>query len=69
MYSNKLFAISLIRYELPKNFEVADADFPEVSSTEVRDLLEAGEPFEHLMMPKAAEYLKKNGLYGYKQYL
>jgi len=54
---------------LPKNFEVADADFPEVSSTEVRDLLEAGEPFEHLMMPKAAEYLKKNGLYGYKQYL
>ena len=54
---------------LPKNFEVAEFNSPEVSSTEVRELIKAGEPFEHLLMPKAAEYLKQNSLYGYEQYL
>ena len=51
---------------LPSNFEVVSAEVPEVSSSMVRQSITEGKPFEHLMMPKAVEYLKQNGLYDYK---
>lgn len=51
---------------LPENFEVAHADLPEVSSSEVRRRIISGEPFEEYMMPNAVQYIKQNNLYGYK---
>jgi nicotinate (nicotinamide) nucleotide adenylyltransferase len=51
---------------LPKNFEIAQVDLLEVSSSEVRRQILSGEPFENLMMPNAAKYIKQNKLYGYK---
>jgi nicotinate (nicotinamide) nucleotide adenylyltransferase len=50
---------------LPSNFEIADAELPEVSSSEVRRRIISGEPFEDLMMPNAVKYIKQNKLYGY----
>lgn len=50
---------------LPSNFEVADAELPEVSSSEVRRRILSGENFDDLMMPNAVKYLKQNKLYGY----
>lgn len=51
---------------LPTNFEIADGNFPEVSSSEVRRRIEAGENFDELLMPNAAQYIKQNKLYNYK---
>jgi nicotinate (nicotinamide) nucleotide adenylyltransferase len=51
---------------LPENFEVAEADLPEISSSEVRRKILAGESVENLMVPNALEYIKKYRLYGYK---
>lgn len=51
---------------LPENFEVVEASLPEVSSSEVRRRILAGESFDELMLPKAVQYIKQNGLYGYK---
>ena len=53
-------------FSLPKNFEIADANLPEVSSSEVRRRILSGEPFENLLSPNAVQYIKQNGLYGYK---
>lgn len=52
---------------LSKNFEIVDADFPEISSTHVRKSIEAGEDFDEFLVPNAATYIKQNGLYGYKK--
>jgi nicotinate (nicotinamide) nucleotide adenylyltransferase len=51
---------------LPENFEIAEGNFPEVSSSEVRRRIEAGENFDDLLMPNATQYIKQNKLYNYK---
>lgn len=51
---------------LPENFEIAESTLPDVSSSEVRRRISAGENFDDLMMPNAVQYVKQNGLYGYK---
>lgn len=50
---------------LPGNFEVADVALPEVSSSEVRRRILAGEPFDEYVMPNAVQYIKQNHLYAY----
>ncbi|RMG10903.1 MAG: asparagine--tRNA ligase [Planctomycetota bacterium] len=39
-------------------------DPPDVSSTEVRRRVLAGEPWEHLVPPRVAEFIRAEGLYG-----
>lgn len=51
---------------LPANFEMVNIDVPDASSSMVRKNIMEGKYFEHMMTPKAAEYLKQNGLYEYK---
>ena len=52
---------------LSSNFEIADIHLPDISSTEVRKRILADEDFGELLMPKATEYIKQNGLYGYNK--
>ena len=61
--------VDLKTLSLPANFEIVDVTFPQVSSSEVRRRILEGESFEEYMMPHAAQYIKQNGLYGYKQEL
>jgi nicotinate (nicotinamide) nucleotide adenylyltransferase len=51
---------------LPSNFEIADANLPEVSSSEVRKRIVQGEDFEELLAPNAAQYIRQNTLYEFK---
>lgn len=51
---------------LPSNFEIVDAELPEVSSSEVRKRIAQGENFEELLAPNATQYIKQHGLYGFK---
>lgn len=52
---------------LPDNFRVLPGAVPDISSTKIRDLIEAGKRFEHLVPKAIADYIKRHGLYGYKQ--
>jgi nicotinate (nicotinamide) nucleotide adenylyltransferase len=52
---------------LGSNFEIANANLPEVSSSEVRRRIAAGESFEELMLSNASQYIKQHGLYGYQR--
>ncbi len=38
-------------------------DTVELASTDIRALVSAGQPFEHLVPPSVADYIKKHGLY------
>ena len=51
---------------LPENFQVLDISSVEISSTEVRTLINNRKPFEHLVPEKVAQYIKENNLYGYQ---
>ncbi len=39
------------------------------SSTQIRQYIAAGKPFEHLVTPGVAAYIKEHGLYGWKEEL
>ena len=51
---------------LPSNFDIADVDVPEVSSSMVRERIATGGEFESFLAEKAVKYIKQNQLYGYK---
>ena len=51
---------------LPENFQVLDIQPSDISSTMVRELIKNGEPFEHLVPEKIAQYIKEHKLYGYQ---
>lgn len=52
----------------PKHFEILDVyDLPDIRSSDIRNRIVSGAPFEHLVVPAVAEYIKENGLYVYKQ--
>lgn len=48
---------------IPPNFEIFDFKLPNISSSEIRGLIQKEEPFEHLVMPSVANYIKRHGLY------
>ena len=54
---------------LPKNFYVLNTDKPllDISSSMVREKIRNGEPFEHLVTPRVATYIKNKNLYGQKE--
>lgn len=52
---------------LPPNFEVLDFPLPNISSSEIRQRIKAGQPFEHLLFPDVANYIKQHRLYGYEE--
>ena len=52
--------------ELPNNFRCINKYHPKISSSEIRDKISNGEPFEHLVVPKVAKYIKTQNLYGYR---
>lgn len=45
------------------NFEFAQMDFVNISSTELREKISKGEPVENLIPKQTEEYIKENGLY------
>ena len=49
--------------DLPSNFEIIDFKLPDISSSEIREMIRKGEPFEHLVMPAVANYIERHGLY------
>lgn len=52
---------------LPPNFRVLEiAGLPDVSSTDIRRRIAAGQPFERLVTPEVAAYIKRFGLYDWK---
>ena len=54
---------------LPKQFEVLNVDISDevcIKSSDIRDLIAGGRPFEHLVTANVADYIKANGLYGYR---
>ncbi len=56
----------LRNFSFGDNFEIADFETPEVSSSEVRRRILAGESFSDLVVPNVEKYIKQNELYGYK---
>jgi len=48
---------------LPVNALLIDDPIPEVSSTDIRELISRGQPVGHLVPPAVAEYIRDNGLY------
>lgn len=44
---------------------IIPANLPDCSSTEVRRRIQADEPFEHLVVPHVADYIKQHRLYGF----
>ncbi|MFA5020999.1 MAG: nicotinate-nicotinamide nucleotide adenylyltransferase [Patescibacteria group bacterium] len=50
---------------LPANFSILPVKLPNVSSSQVRKLIARGKPFEHLLTPAVAKYVKRWRLYGY----
>lgn len=54
------------KLDLPSQFEVLDAPQIGTTSTLVREKVLKGEPFEHLVSPGVAAYIKRHSLYGWK---
>jgi nicotinate-nucleotide adenylyltransferase len=54
------------KLSLPKKFKVLDIAVPEISSTTIRQKINQGNAFEHLVVPEVARYIKRFGLYGWK---
>ncbi|MFZ2193313.1 MAG: nicotinate-nicotinamide nucleotide adenylyltransferase [Candidatus Moraniibacteriota bacterium] len=52
--------------KLPKQFEIFDNDLSDIRSSDIRKRIANGLPFEHLVVPDVAQYIKENHLYGYK---
>ncbi|HEY4489941.1 MAG TPA: hypothetical protein VJC12_01645 [Candidatus Paceibacterota bacterium] len=50
---------------LPENFEIAQVKLKGASSSEVRNRIANGEPFEKFMAKEATEYIKLKKLYGF----
>ena len=50
---------------LPKNKQVLDGINVEGSSTDIRNLISAGQPFGHLVADGVEDLIKNNGLYGW----
>ncbi|MDP3771593.1 MAG: nicotinate-nicotinamide nucleotide adenylyltransferase [bacterium] len=50
---------------LPLRAAVHDVEFPEISSTEIRRRIAAGEPFHDLVTPDVERYIAMYGLYGW----
>jgi len=48
--------------DLPPNSELLEVNIPG-SSTDIREAIKAGQPFEDLVVPRVAEYIRKNDLY------
>lgn len=42
---------------------VADAEMPQISSTEIRKLIKDGKPYGSLLMPSVEAFIKEKGLY------
>jgi len=53
--------------ELPSQFEIMDVKVPDISSTELREKIGEGKAFEHMVTPAVANYIKRFGLYGWKE--
>lgn len=51
---------------LPPQFEVLDISVPEMSSSDIRQRIGSGKPFEHFVTAGVANYVKRFGLYGWK---
>lgn len=51
---------------LPFRAAVLDAELPNVSSTDIRMRIAARAPFERLVTPAVADYIKEYGLYGWR---
>ena len=49
--------------DLPPHFKFFDEDYPEVSSTNIRELIYRGGEFSGLMTDAAASYIRRYGLY------
>jgi len=56
----------LAEKDLPPHHQVIPMEALTGRSTRIRELIARGEPFEHLVMPDVAEYIKEHHLYGYK---
>ena len=67
----KFIILPRVGYTMPKNltpnFEILDVELPDVSSSEIRELIEQGQPFEHLVTIEVAEYIKRFNLYNYRR--
>ncbi|MFA4046107.1 nicotinate-nucleotide adenylyltransferase [Prevotella sp. PCHR] len=48
---------------LPENVSVLDTELIDISSTQVRDMIERGEDISHLVPPQTAEMIYREGLY------
>ena len=72
MWNWKFIIISRKRFpdprtlKLPAQFEIFAADLPDIRSSDIRNLILAGKPFGHLVVPEVEKYIKENGLYGYE---
>lgn len=49
------------------NFRFADLDFRDISSTKLREAIAKGKDISEFVESEVEEYIKKNGLYGYKK--
>lgn len=49
------------------NFTIADLDFVDLSSTKLREKISKGEDISEFVEQEVEEYIKENGLYGYKK--
>ena len=48
---------------LPENVSVLDTELIDISSTQVRGMIERGEDISHLVPPQTAEMIYREGLY------
>ena len=51
------------RFQHPTTYVLLDGHIPHVSSTELRQLIAAHQPIEHLVGPSVAAYIAEHGLY------
>lgn len=49
--------------QFPKRFTILEADIPEISSTEIRRCIQAGERISHLTSEEVERYIRKKKLY------
>ena len=61
---NYLYPLGLV---LPPKFKVLEMEqLPDVSSTDIRERIASGQPFETLVTGAVASYIKRFNLYGWK---
>jgi len=53
--------------KLPSNITVLSGALPEIASSQIRKLIAESKKFEHLLPKAVADYIKRHGLYGYKE--